>query len=111
MLLLDPKTPSALLCRGLRGRDRRSGEGGDMVCNFLLAIALSGGEGGISFSCRSLPRRTVRGDGPPPIRELSRRTWTARATASGLGAELSAEFRGSCGPSRRRDRPYRGAPA
>jgi hypothetical protein len=96
MLLLDPKASGALLRRRLRIGDRRSGQAGHIVRDVRVAVALSAGEGGISSLCGAVSRRMVRVRGSRAVRQASRSAWEARAAASGLGGELSAELQGSC---------------
>src|SRR5262249_15383116 len=94
MLLLDPKAPGALLRWRLRVSDRGSGTGRKMVRDVPGPVALSRREGGMSLLCRAVSRRTLRAPGPGPVRQAERSTRDARAGASGLGGELSAELRG-----------------
>src|SRR5215469_14403082 len=107
MFLLDPKAAGARPRRRLRDGARGSGESGGLVCDVSVAIALSAGEDGISFLCRTVLRLAVRARWTRALRQVPRSTWRTRAAPKGLGGELSAELRGSRRPDRCRDCPHR----
>src|SRR5215471_3744645 len=107
MLLLDPEAPSPLFRRGLRLGHRGSGQGGGLVRQVAVAVTLYAGGGGISLLCRAVPGCMLRAHGQWHIRQASRSSWEARATASELGSELSAELRWSCSAGQRRNCPSR----
>src|SRR5262249_9107942 len=64
MLLLDPEAPGTLFCWRLHVGDRRCRQGGDMVRDVPVAVALHAGRGGVSLLCRARSCRMVRADRP-----------------------------------------------
>src|SRR5215472_1632925 len=101
MLLLDPKAPGAPLRRRLRVRGQCGGHGRKMVRDVRIAVAFYAGEGRISLLRGAVSRCMVQAIGPRSVRQASGSTGRSRASPTGLGGELPAELRGSCGAGRR----------